>query len=530
MRLQRKLLLGFLVSPVFFFGHSMAAWFGLRELRADVLSLQRFVQSTDLVSQTAAEMAKIPHPEDIEVGVVRVRSRPGETPVILTLLIERCERARLHIRSLRDLVREPRSRETIDETLGSLEDYRASAISYAKAIQKQGPEGAGGSGRQGAIERYERLSGAVNRFVRALGAESRRAVLGVGRRLNRQARIFAGTSFGVLFLLTVGTAFLLASVSVRELNRLLKAVRRIEAGNLDVEVEVRTEDEIGELSHAFNDMTRRLREIYLDLEERVAERTRALRQRETDLARTQKLAALGRLSAGVAHELGGPLTVIANAAEGLRDRALDPELAKLDAFEDFPDYLELIETEAFHLKKVIRRLLDYARPKSPQLLPIRFEDVAHNAVELARLDRRARACEISWQVEDRRSFMIQGDADRLQEAVMNLLFNALDAVGGAGEVRASLHAEEGEAVLRVKDTGHGIPQEQLSQIFEPFFTTKPEGVGTGLGLALVQGTVDAHAGVIRALSDGPGNGATFEIRLPLLEASEPEEHADVVLD
>lgn len=264
-------------------------------------------------------------------------------------------------------------------------------------------------------------------------------------------------------------------------------------------------------------MIRRLRQVYRGLELTVQEQTETIDQRERELIETQKLAALGRLSAGVAHELGGPLTIIAASAEGLLDRAHGSELREHEAFEDFPEYLELIEGEAYRLKKVIRRLLDFARPRPPRLLPVDLRDLVSNAVTLARLDPRARQVAIEFEPESS-VVRVECDADGIQECVLNLIFNALDAVGdGAGErVSLRLTEEEEWARLDVEDDGMGMEGEVLRQVFEPFFTTKPEGKGTGLGLALAVRGIRMHGGFIRARSEGAGQGACFEVRLPLL--------------
>ena len=337
MRLRTKLVLGFLTSPFFFFVHSMVSYLGLGEIRDDVLSLQRFVQTTDLMSQSAGEIAALAHPEEIEIGVLRTRLKPGETPVILIILTERIERARIHLRSLKRLAREPQSKKAVSRAIKTLENYRMAAINFGEAMANKGAAGARGLERQRAVERFEKLSPMVSEFSHSLGEESRRAVTAIGSQLKSEALSVARNTLILVFLLTIVAAFALASLSARGILKLHRAARSVEAGDLDIVLPVPSNDEIGELTQAFNDMTGRLKEMYTALEEKVRERTETLRQRERDLYKTQKLAALGRLSAGVAHELGGPLTIIAAAAEGLLDRARDPAFQEHEDFEDFPD-------------------------------------------------------------------------------------------------------------------------------------------------------------------------------------------------
>lgn len=534
MRLRTKLVLGFLTSPFFFFVHSMFSYLGLGEIRQDVLSLQRFIQTTDLMSQSAGEIAALAHPEEIEIGVLRTRPKPGETPVIITILTERVDRARIHLTTLKRLSREPQSKKAINRALQGLEEYRSSAIGFAEAMTKKGDAGARGPERQRAVERFERLAPMVSDFTHSLGEESRRAVRAIGFQLRDEALSVARNTLILVFLLTIVAAFALASLSARGILRLHRAARSIEGGDLDVRLPVRSNDEIGELTRAFNDMTRRLKEMYSALEDKVRERTETLRLREKELYQAQKLAALGHLSAGVAHELGGPLTIIATAAEGLLDRSRDERFQEYEDFEDFPDYLKMIEAEAYRLKKVIRRLLNFAKPKSPEMKPLNFKTVMSNVVELTRLDPRAKMVQINF--NNAVDLPIEGDEDRLQEAAMNLVFNALDAVDKrSGVIDVSLEKLDKQAVVKVRDNGMGITAQQMSQLFEPFFTTKPEGAGTGLGLTLVASTVEAHGGQMDVDSEGQGLGACFSVKLPLREdlkitPKKESGHQDVILD
>lgn len=298
--------------------------------------------------------------------------------------------------------------------------------------------------------------------------------------------------------------------------RLLRAARAVGQGNLGVTVPVSGQDELSQLARAFNDMTLRLRGVYESLEAQVQRRTEELRQREQDLERERRLAAIGRLAAGVAHEVSNPLTVIAGAAEGLRDRARDPELSGVRAFEDFPDYLETIESEAYRLKRVVRRLLDFSRTKPTEVRRVDLAEVIEDAASLARLDPLAKGRTIAVRTGGGR-LEVMGDPDALKEALLNLLFNALKAVREQGDVTVSARESGERVVIEVEDTGVGIAPQDLDRLFEPFFTTAPPGEGTGLGLSLVYGTVERHRGTITAHSPGPGRGATFRVTLPAAE-------------
>ncbi|MEZ0227065.1 MAG: sensor histidine kinase, partial [Planctomycetota bacterium] len=328
------------------------------------------------------------------------------------------------------------------------------------------------------------------------------------------------TGLGLTLVLTLVTAVVLATVTAQPIVKLVRAARAVARGDLETQVDVRSDDELGELSSAFNLMTGRLKDVYAGLEATVQERTEALRRREADLARERKLAAVGRLAAGVAHEVSNPLAVIAASAEGLRDRATeDPALSAQPGFQDFPAYLERIENEAYRLKKLVRRLLDFSRGGTAEGAarrdPLDLVAVTKDAVALAALDPRAKARPIAVSVPETPLDLV-GDPDMLKEALLNLVFNALDATEeNEGRITVSAAREGDLARITVRDTGEGVDKENLDRLFEPFFTTKPPGKGTGLGLALAYRACERHGGRLVAASDGRGKGASFTLELPL---------------
>jgi signal transduction histidine kinase len=351
--------------------------------------------------------------------------------------------------------------------------------------------------------------------------EARRAGFNIARHTDELSSQVIASGLGLTLVLTLITAAVLASVTAQPIVKLVSAARAVAKGDLDAQVPVRSEDELGELSQAFNIMTQRLRSVYEGLEATVQERTEALRRREADLARERKLAAVGRLAAGVAHEVSNPLAVIAASAEGLRDRAReDEQLSSNPGFQDFPAYLERIENEAYRLKKLVRRLLDFSRGGAAEGAtrrdPLELGAVVKDAVALAALDPRAKSRPIAVAGADDAGLAAVGDADMLKEAVLNLLFNALDATeANAGSVSVRVGRDGSLARIDVTDTGEGIERENLDRLFEPFFTTKPPGKGTGLGLALAYRACERHSGRLIAASDGRGKGARFTMELPL---------------
>lgn len=499
MRVRTKLIFLFLASGAFPIVEGLTAAYSLRVVGRDVDRLQRYTQTDDLCGQVKAELARLPTPDALGVEGSRARSA----------LVEHADRTLVLCRSLERLTASPSSREAVSRIARAVGAYRAAGRAYAAAV---GREDAGFPERD-AVERAH--VGLIvlqeEGVIEPVGHEARLATQRVVDRAERLDRWVTIGGLSLALLSWVVGAIVLARVTAHPVVKLLRAAREVGRGRLDTVVDVRTGDELAELGSAFNDMTRQLRTVYGGLEAEVRKRTDELRLREQELERERRLAAVGRLAAGVAHEVSNPLTVIAGAAEGLRDRARDPSLAQAPAFVDFPDYLETIESEAYRLKKVVRRLLDFARSKPRLLVPFDLALVVSDAVSLARLDPRARDHPLRLELDAR--LPVKGDPDALKEALLNLLFNALAAVSGGGAVEVRGDVAGDTVWIEVADTGVGIAPADLERLFEPFFTTRG-GEGTGLGLALVYGAVDRHGGTIVARSGGPGQGARFRVTLP----------------
>ncbi len=224
-----------------------------------------------------------------------------------------------------------------------------------------------------------------------------------------------------------------------------------------------------------------------------------------EVVRRERLAALGELAAVVAHEVRNPVAVIFNSVGGLR--RLIPPQAPADHL------LGVVAEEAARLEEMVAELLDFARPLRERKLE-RMEEIVAQAAERARRASRSDQAEIRIETEEALPAVF-GDARMLQQAVLNLLTNSLDAGAGNEPIQVRLGREQGpeQVLLRleVRDRGCGIAAENLQRIFEPFFTTR--ATGTGLGLAVVKKVVEAHGGAVRVEST-PGAGSTFTVLIP----------------
>jgi two-component system, NtrC family, sensor kinase len=251
------------------------------------------------------------------------------------------------------------------------------------------------------------------------------------------------------------------------------------------------------------------------LTDRLAELTRTtveLKSTQRQLIHGEKLASVGRLAAGVAHEIGNPLTAIAGLVELLRAGDLSPTQTR--------EFLARIAGETDRIHGIIRDLLDFARQDSAR------DELQHtcdlgaaieDAVSLVRPQKTAREVRIDVEVAPDLGEVVGARAKHTQ-VLLNLLMNAVDALSGAGHVTVrARHDDEQHVLLQVQDDGPGIPAEIAEHLFEPFCTTKPPGQGTGLGLAVTHAIVESFGGSIRVDSvDKLGQvGACFELRLPL---------------
>jgi two-component system NtrC family sensor kinase len=232
------------------------------------------------------------------------------------------------------------------------------------------------------------------------------------------------------------------------------------------------------------------------------------------VARSEKLAAVGRLAAGVVHEINNPLATIAACAEALESRTTEGAYGQGADTEDLTEYLQLIRSEAFRCKQITNGLLDFSRSRVGQRAPVQIGEVIESAARLLLHQRRGPAVKIEVDIAAKLP-LVAADEGQLQQAVIILAENATDAMpdGGTLRLRARHAGEAGGVLIEVSDNGHGIPPEIVERIFDPFFTTKEVGRGTGLGLAVCYGIVTEHGGRITVEST-PGGGTTFTIRLP----------------
>ncbi len=230
------------------------------------------------------------------------------------------------------------------------------------------------------------------------------------------------------------------------------------------------------------------------------------------VGRAEKLAAIGRLAAGVVHEINNPLATISACAESLESRVEEGSFGSSPDVEDLHEYLGLIRSEAFRCKSITNGLLDFSRMRAGERFPIDVAQVLKSSARLVSHQKRGENIKIEFEIDENLP-PVNADEGQIQQAIIALATNAIDAMSGGGTLVFRAFPQQSRVVIEIQDDGHGIAPENVSKIFEPFYTTKEVGKGTGLGLAVCYGIITEHNGRLSVRSN-PDTGTTFSIFLP----------------
>jgi len=348
----------------------------------------------------------------------------------------------------------------------------------------------------------------------------------IDRKLRTSTLGIAGFSLGFIAFAALLVGFFVHRLVYLPLRDLESGAQRLSTGDLDQAIPVRSGDEFGKLAASFNVMTGALRNSRAELrdwghtlEQKVERRTQELRSAQAETMRGEKLASVGLLASGVAHELNNPLTGILTFSHLVRQKMPDKST---DA-----DDMDLVIRETKRCAAIIKRLLDFAREKLPEKKFTDLNQVIDDTVRIVEQPAHLRDIEITVHL-DRTLPPIWIDADQIKQVIMNMLVNAQHAVEEKGSITVSTRrsldprapASEPKPMVEISivDTGCGIPEANLRRIFDPFFTSKDVGKGTGLGLSVSHGIVEAHGGLIEVESK-VGEGSTFRVLLPLTPPS-----------
>jgi two-component system NtrC family sensor kinase len=288
-----------------------------------------------------------------------------------------------------------------------------------------------------------------------------------------------------------------------------QGVSRVARGDFQHRIEIHSGDEIEDLAKSYNEMTDKLRAMYENLAQQVNERSR-------QLVRSERLAGIGFLAAGVAHEINNPLASIAFCSEALESRLADllqnVSMSSLDR-ETIAKYLKMIQEEAFRCKEITQKLLAFSRGGELKREQTDLVEVVQGVLDVVlhlqnckgkRVDFRPLGPILAWV-----------NAQEIKQVFLNLVINALESMEEGGTLSITHSQRDGQTELIFKDSGCGMTPDVLENIFEPFYTRSRTGKGTGLGLSISHRIISQHGGEIEATSDGPGQGSTFRVRLPV---------------
>jgi len=333
-----------------------------------------------------------------------------------------------------------------------------------------------GEGLEAVVDRVVEINAQLNADLEARSIAARQRA----ETMRDQSVIWTITCFALAIGLAAAVGGWLARTIVRRVESLRQGARRIGAGELDARIVLAGRDEFVELASSFNQMAA------------------SLAHEQAALVRSQKLASIGQVAAGVAHELNNPLSVILGYTKLLRK---EPGA--------IADELRIIEDEARLCQRIVQDLLDLARPHRLEIGPVDLVMLTREAIERlegagALRDRRVRV------VADH-PVVVSADAGKLRQVIANVVVNAAEATAATGTITIDASSTDARATLTIVDDGPGIAPEIRDQIFEPFVTTKPQG--TGLGLAIAQAIIEAHGGRI-AISSSPSTGTRVALELP----------------
>ncbi|HDM76528.1 MAG TPA: sensor histidine kinase [Deltaproteobacteria bacterium] len=296
------------------------------------------------------------------------------------------------------------------------------------------------------------------------------------------------------------------------INKMVESVGTIREGDRLPLFEETRDNELGRLSRAINIMLQRLEENKKELKETIKsleEANRNLNKVQKELIHSEKMASVGRLASGVAHEIGNPLGIILGYLEILKTGAADES--------EKDDLLRRMEDELLRIRGIITRLLDFARPGKGEKVVTNLHELISEICSLVSHQCSKKNIDLVTELQAG-DFLIYSDPNQLKQVFLNLLFNSIDSIENGGRIKVRTYHEEGtekgrdgnRVVVEIKDTGHGISKENLDKIFDPFFTTKDPGKGTGLGLSVSASILKSMNADIRVDSE-KGKGTVIRV-------------------
>ncbi len=319
--------------------------------------------------------------------------------------------------------------------------------------------------------------------------------------VRRRLMMFGGL---LLIVMLIGVGSIIHFMVGRPTANLKDKMTRIESGHFEIGAPRLSGDEFGMLDRGFHHMVTNLRDLYTDMETQIQDRTRSLYETQAQLVHQEKLAGIGQLAAGVAHEIGNPLT------------AIDSLVQLLGIEDDTPETKERVRTiqrQVDRISEIVHAMSDLSRPLSLDVRPVNINAVLQAVLGLVKYDARFRSIVTVTNLQESLP-TVDTVEDRLFGVFLNLVLNAADSMPGGGKLTISSGLTGDDIIVLVHDTGHGIAEENLEKIFDAYFTTKGPGHGTGLGLSVCKSFLQQMGGDIGVDKD-TAHGTTFWVRIPV---------------
>ncbi|NUN23686.1 MAG: HAMP domain-containing protein [Candidatus Jettenia caeni] len=364
---------------------------------------------------------------------------------------------------------------------------------------------------------------------RVIVAQERRDALSNILRLKKNVVYVLSSSFLLVILMSI----IVSKGVVKPIHTLIHGMEKVSDGDLNYKTNIKNRDEIGLLGISFNDMIMRLgkaraeiqrktealrdafnqiNELNVNLEKKVEHRTKELKEKQFQLIQSGKLAAIGQLGAGVAHELNNPMTGILGYTQYMLEK-VSKENVRTEDISTFRKCLQHIENSTYRCRDIVQNLLQFARKSNEIFEPLNINNVIADTLSLIKGPLVANKIEVVKNLVNDVD-PIDGNANQLQQVFINIILNAQQAMPKGGHLFISTRRKGRVVEAEFKDTGCGIAEEHIERIFEPFFTTKMDWKGTGLGLSICYDIIKRHNGNIM-VSSKMGKGAIFTIILPV---------------
>jgi len=306
----------------------------------------------------------------------------------------------------------------------------------------------------------------------------------------------------------------------KPLHKITRGIDAVAAGKLDYKINLNQESELGEVANRFNDMSGKLELAYTEIKDfsdtltrKVNEKTEELKKIYDQVIQIEKLASLGKLSATVAHELNNPLAGILTYSKLVSKKLKEQNVEKAPDKEKLIEYLELISDESARCGKIVKDLLLFSHRGEDVFVPENIKTIIDKSIVVIKHHLEIHLIALHKKYSDE-EILVDCNTHKIQQALMALLINAIEAMPNGGKIGVNLSHENENAVIRISDTGTGIEAKDIQHIFEPFYTTKESGKGTGLGLAVVYGIIKQHNGNVEVEETSP-KGTTFKVSIPL---------------